>query len=136
MQSEFFKMSAVGKTDEQEGLNLHKAKLTRKSSSCDDLLEEQLENDPDKPVTLIKPQGSVKYTKAGNESCSPAKGGGKKHRNARRKISLPWFRQPSFGFGLSKLKLSKQNTIAGSVPESQVPSAALLSGNLRQNVSI
>ena len=38
------------------------------------------------------------------------------HRS-KRKISMPWFRQSSFGLGLAKLRLPKQHTIAGTAAD-------------------
>ena len=82
------------------------------SSSCDDLLEEKLETDESDTIGLIKPSESQRPSSKELEQCSPVKGSGKKGRNSRRKISMPWFRQSSFGLGLSKLRLPKQHTIA------------------------
>ena len=39
---------------------------------------------------------------------------GKKPSKSHRKISMPWFRQSSFGMSLSRLRLPKQHTIATS----------------------
>lgn len=38
---------------------------------------------------------------------------------SRRKISMPWFRQSSFGMSLSRLRLPKQHTIA--TPDHALP---------------
>ena len=80
------------------------------SSSCDDLLEEKLATDTNDPIGVISQAETQRPLSKDNEHCSPVKGSKKKDR--RRKISMPWFRQSSFGIGLTKLRLPKQHTIA------------------------
>ena len=45
---------------------------------------------------------------------SPGGSSGHKPSGRRRKISLPWFRQSSFGMSFARLRLPKQHTIASS----------------------
>ena len=88
------------------------------SSSCDDLLEEKFAPDTNEPIGLITQAETQRPLRKENDSGSPVKDSSKKSR--RRKISMPWFRQSSFGIGLTKLRLPKQHTIASST-DSAVP---------------
>ena len=89
------------------------------SSSCDDLLEEKLCSDSNEPIGLITQEETQRPSQKETENGSPQKGSGKKTR--RRKISMPWFRQSSFGIGLTKLRLPRQHTIASSNSHSPIP---------------
>ena len=88
------------------------------STSCDDLLEERLASDTNEPIGLITQAESQRPLRSKDtDQTSPVKSSsGKKSR--RRKISMPWFRQSSFGIGLTKLRLPKQNTIASGTLDS------------------
>ena len=110
-------MENLSEKDEDQGQRIINPFIRGISSSCDDLLEEKLASDTNEPIGLITEAETRSPLKKENENCSPSKGGGKKGR--RRKISMPWFRQSSFGLGLNKLRLPKQHTIASS--NSDVP---------------
>ena len=88
------------------------------SSSCDDLLEERLASDTNEPIGLITQAETQRPLRSKEtDQNSPVKGSSGK-KNRRRKISMPWFRQSSFGIGLSKIRLPKQHTIASGILES------------------
>ena len=110
-------MENLSEKEEDQGQRIINPFIRGISSRCDDLLEEKLASDTNEPIGLITEAESQRPLKKENENCSPGKGGGKKGR--RRKISMPWFRQSSFGLGLNKLRLPKQHTIASS--NSDVP---------------
>ena len=55
-----------------------------------------------------------------NSSGASSPGGGN-HVKKRRKISMPWFRQSSFGMSLARLRLPKQHTIATSEDAGATP---------------
>merc|ERR1712110_318185 len=100
------------------------------SSSCDDLLEEKVCSDSNEPIGLITQEETQFPSRKENDNLSPNKG--KKSR--RRKISMPWFRQSSFGLGLQKLRLPKQHTIASSNsnsihPDGEGPSCRAVSSS-------
>ena len=103
-------MENLSEKEEGQGQRIINPFIRGISSSCDDLLEEKLASDTNEPIGLITEAESQRPLKKENDNCSPGKGGGKKGR--RRKISMPWFRQSSFGLGLNKLRLPKQHTIA------------------------
>ena len=88
------------------------------SNSCDDLLEERLASDTNEPIGLITQAESQRPIRSKDtDQTSPVKSSSTK-KNRRRKISMPWFRQSSFGIGLTKLRLPKQNTIASGTLDS------------------
>ena len=106
-------MEAVKEKKEQKKKLNHSMKSF--SHSCDDLLEEKLATGTNEPIGLITRAETQRQTsKNENDDGSPVKGSGKKGR--RRKISMPWFRQSSFGMGLQKFRLPKQHTIALTEP--------------------
>jgi hypothetical protein len=55
----------------------------------------------------------------------------KKSSKSRRKISMPWFRQSSFGMSLARLRLPKQHTIATS---EEVAGSSAVSGSGRDHL--
>ena len=105
-------MENLSEKEEGQGQRIINPFIRGISSSCDDLLEEKLASDTNEPIGLItqaETQRPLRSKEA--DQTSPVKGNsGKKSR--RRKISMPWFRQSSFGIGLSKIRLPKQHTIA------------------------
>lgn len=65
----------------------------------------------------------------GGSSGSPMSQLPKGRTKSRRKISLPWFRQSSFGMSLSRLRLPKQHTIATSdEADARPPPATVVTG--------
>ena len=108
-------MENLSEKEEDQGQRIINPFIRGISSSCDDLLEEKLASDTNEPIGLITEAESQRPLKKENDNCSPGKGGGKKGR--RRKISMPWFRQSSFGLGLNKLRLPKQHTIASDLTD-------------------
>ena len=134
--------SEVSEKEERKG-KLSRSVIPGISSSCDDLLEEKLATGTNEPIGLITQAETQRPLSKESEHGSPVKGSGKKGR--RRKISMPWFRQSSFGVGLQKLRLPKQHTIASSDSNPPVPyhpvdggarassSSELLHRNVRHN---
>ena len=82
------------------------------------MLEERLAADTNEPIGLITQAESQRPIRSKDtDQTSPVKSSSTK-KNRRRKISMPWFRQSSFGIGLTKLRLPKQNTIASGTLDS------------------
>ena len=106
------------KVEQQEG-RLNRSIIHGISSSCDDLLEEKLCSDSKEPIGLITQEETQRPNRRDVGSGSPQKGRGKKR--GIRKISMPWFRQSSFGIGLAKLRLPRQHTIASTNSDSPIP---------------
>ena len=112
-------MEDINTKEEQKEGRLNRSIIHGISSSCDDLLEEKLCSDSNEPIGLITQEETQRPSRKETDNGSPQKGSGKKSRI--RKISMPWFRQSSFGIGLSKLRLPRQHTIASSNSDSPIP---------------
>ena len=86
---------------------------------------EERDVSPDPQHAATAPDSSPSHGPNGTEPGSPGppsgSGGGgsggsgrSKPHKSKRKISMPWFRQSSFGMSLARLRLPKQHTIATS----------------------